>query len=87
MQIEEIFYLVTLVIEWVMGFVSKKLNVKTDLIPYQNLIIGIIVAIIEYFITKDFKISLTVSGLFAGGVYDIFHNLKKMSWFQNMINK
>ena len=29
-------------------------------------------------ITKDFKVALTMSGLVAGGTYDIIHNLSKI---------
>ena len=40
--------------------------------------IGVIVAVIEWIITKDFSTAIAVSGLIAGGIYDIGHNLQKM---------
>ena len=43
---ETILSLVTMFVAWIFGFISKKLNVKTDLIPYQNLLIGVIMGII-----------------------------------------
>jgi len=49
---------------------------KKKVIPIQNLVIGILIAIFNWIITKDFKASIAVSGLFAGGVYDLVHNLK-----------
>ena len=49
---------------------------KKKVIPVQNLVIGILIAIFNWIITKDFQASIAVSGLFAGGVYDLLHNLK-----------
>ena len=77
--------LVTMVVTWLFGFISKKLNIKTDLIPYQNLLIGIIVAIIYWIISKNFETAIAMSGLLAGGIYDIFHNIKKLSWYQKYV--
>lgn len=79
MSTEYMVTLVTIIVEIVLGFVAKK-NPKfsNKLIPIQNLLIGIIVAGIEWFITKDFKVAIAVSGIFAGGTYDIVHNLRKL---------
>lgn len=49
---------------------------KKKVIPIQNLVIGTLIAIVNWIITKDFKASIVASGLFAGGVYDLVHNLK-----------
>lgn len=49
---------------------------KKKVIPIQNLVIGTLIAIVNWIITKDFQASIAVSGLFAGGVYDLVHNLK-----------
>jgi hypothetical protein len=38
----------------------------------------VIVAIIEWIITKDFSTAIALSGLLAGGTYDILHNLNKL---------
>ena len=73
------FNIVTFIVALILGELAKKFDlIKKNKIPIQNLCIGIIIACIEYIITKDFKASIMVSGLTAGGVYDIFHNLNKI---------
>lgn len=79
---EIIVMLVTMVISWIFGFIAKKKKIKTDLIPYQNLLIGLVIGIIYYIINKDFNMAITMSGLIAGGIYDLVNNIKKMSWYQ-----
>ena len=70
---------VTIIVTWVLGFLSKKSKfVNNNLIPVQNILIGVVVAIIEWIITKDFKVAIALSGVLAGGTYDIIHNLDKM---------
>lgn len=79
MELETIISLVTMIVTWVLGFVSKKSTfIKDELIPVQNILIGLIVAIIEWIITKDFNTAIALSGLIAGGTYDIAHNLNKI---------
>lgn len=79
MELTQIISLVTIITTWILGIVSKKSTfIKNNLIPIQNVAIGLIVAIIEWIITKDFKVAIALSGLVAGGSYDILHNLKKM---------
>lgn len=71
--------LVTFIVTFILGIVAKKVTwFKDNLIPVQNLIIGVVIAIINYVITKDFSTSIMVSGLLAGGVYDLSHNLSKI---------
>ena len=77
MELTQILTIVTVFVTWVLGVVSKKSTwISNNLIPVQNLIIGIVVAIIEWIITKDFSVAIALSGLFAGGAYDIAHNLQ-----------
>lgn len=79
MELTEILTVVTIVVTWILGALAKKFSwISTNLIPLQNIAIGIIVAIIEWIITKDFSTAIALSGLIAGGSYDIFHNLKKL---------
>lgn len=79
MSLEVIITLVTMVVTFLCGIIAKKSKwFNTNLIPIQNIFIGIIVAIIEWIITKDFSTAIAVSGLIAGGIYDIGHNLQKM---------
>ena len=75
----ELISIVTFGVTILMGIVSKKVKfISNNLIPIQNILIGVIVALIEFLITKDFSYSIAVSGLVAGGVYDIVHNLDKI---------
>ena len=79
MELTQILTLVTVVVSWVMGYVAKKNSwFKSNLIPVQNVIIGLVVAIIEWIITKDFSLAISLSGLFAGGSYDLGKNLMKI---------
>jgi uncharacterized membrane protein YeaQ/YmgE (transglycosylase-associated protein family) len=79
MSLEYIISLITILVEIVLGFIAKKNpKINNKLIPIQNLIVGILVAIVEFAITKDFKVAIALSGLIAGGTYDIVHNLRKL---------
>lgn len=79
MSLEYLVALVTIIIEILLGFISKKNpKIKNQLIPIQNLLVGLVVAIIEYILTKDFETAIAISGLIAGGTYDIVHNLRKI---------
>lgn len=79
MNSTEILTLITILVSWILGIVAKKVRwFNNYLIPVQNVIVGIIFALIEFFITKDINIAIAMSGLLAGGVYDVFSNLKKM---------
>jgi hypothetical protein len=78
MTTEYLFALVTVIVEIVLGYISKKNpKISNKLIPIQNLLIGVVIAVIEYIITKDFNTAIAISGLIAGGTYDIVHNLEK----------
>ena len=79
MTLEYLISLITIVVTLVLGIVSKKSpKIKNNLIPIQNLLIGVIVAIVEWILTKDFNTAIALSGLIAGGTYDIVHNLQKL---------
>lgn len=79
MELTEIVTIVTVIVAWLLGIVSKKFtSLNNKLIPIQNVLVGLIVAVIEWIITKDFKVAIALSGLLAGGTYDIFHNLSKI---------
>ncbi len=73
MNTEIIMSLITIVVTFILGLIAKTDN----LIPLQNLVIGIIVSLIYYFMTKDVSINIALSGLLSGGTYDIFKNLKE----------
>ena len=79
MELEYIVSLVTILVTFVLGIISKKNpKLSNKIIPIQNLFVGFIVALIEFIITKDFKVAIALSGLIAGGTYDIVHNLNKL---------
>ena len=79
MTLEAIIMLVTMIVTFFCGLIAKKVSwFNTNLIPIQNILIGVIVAVIEWIITKDFSTAIALSGLIAGGIYDIGHNLQKM---------
>ena len=70
---------VTVLVTFILGIFAKKHpKVNNRLIPIQNLLIGLISAVIYYIFTKNFSLTITTIGLFAGGTYDIFNNLRKI---------
>ena len=76
---EIILALATVVATIICGFITKKNpKISNKIIPIQNMIIGIIVCVVEWIITKDFSFALVTSGLVAGGAYDLGHNFKKL---------
>ncbi len=79
MDITSIVTLVTIIVTYLLGILAKKSTfINNKLIPIQNIVIGLIVAIIEWIITKDFKVAIALSGLLSGGLYDVGHNLQKL---------
>lgn len=80
MNIEIIMSLVTIVVTFILGLIAKKATWISDhIIPIQNLFIGIVVSIIYYFMTKDVSVTIAMSGIIAGGTYDIVKNLKVLT--------
>lgn len=79
MDINTIMVLVTILVTYICGLIAKKHpKFNNKLIPVQNLLIGIIVAVINYIITKDFNASILVAGLMTGGAYDLGKNLNDL---------
>ena len=79
MNISNLVSLLTIIITWILGLISKKVSwINNKMIPIQNISIGLFVALIEWIITKDFQVAIAVSGLIAGGTYDVFRNLEKI---------
>lgn len=79
MYSEQLLSIITIVMTLIFGFLSKKFSFISDnLIPIQNIIIGLVIAIVEFIFTKDFSTAIAMSGIFAGGTYDVVHNLNKM---------
>lgn len=79
MELSTLISLVTIIVTWILGVMAKKSTfISNKLIPIQNILIGVIVAIIEWIVTKDFSTAIALSGVIAGGSYDVFHNLEKI---------
>lgn len=79
MELEQIITIVTFLVTLVMGAISKKNPALSNkIIPIQNLAVGVIVAVVEFIITKNFSTAIALSGIVAGGTYDIIHNLEKL---------
>ena len=75
----EILTIVSIIVTWILGVIAKKISwFNNYLIPVQNILIGVIFMLIEFAITKDFNAALALSGIFAGGAYDVVHNAKKI---------
>ena len=73
----EILTMITIVVTILFGCLSKKISwFKNYMIPLQNLTIGIIFALVEWIITKNFNLAIAMSGLMARGTYDLAKNLK-----------
>lgn len=79
MELQYIVSLVTILVTFVLGVIAKKNpKMSNKLIPMQNLVVGTLVAIIEWIITKDFNVAIMLSGLLAGGTYDLVKNLSEL---------
>ena len=79
MDLSTLVSLVTILVTWILGVLAKKSTfINNKLIPMQNILIGVIVAVIEWVVTKDFSTAIALSGVIAGGTYDVFHNLEKI---------
>lgn len=80
METEYILTLVGFVVSLILGFAAKKFKyIEKNFIPIQNLAVGFIMVVIEYIVTKDFHTAVALSGLMAGGSFDIIHNINKLS--------
>ena len=50
----------------------------------QNIVIGLIVCIVEYVITKDLNIAVAMSGLISGGTYDLGKSIKQFAGIEEI---
>lgn len=79
MDLELIIGIITVIVSFVLGLIAKRVIwINNHIIPLQNLLVGIIAAVIYYIITKDVNLVIAGLGLFTGGTYDIASNLKKL---------
>ena len=83
---ETIMEILTILITLVLGVVSKRSKfISNNLIPLQNIIIGVVMMLIEWIITKDIQIAIAFSGLTAGGTYDFIKNLNALRKPQEVV--
>lgn len=79
MELTQILSIVTILVTWLLGVLAKRSTfINNKLIPIQNILVGVIVALIEWIVTRDFSTAIALSGIIAGGTYDVFHNLEKI---------
>lgn len=79
MNLEIILSVVVMIVTFILGLVAKKVTwISNNLIPLQNLIIDVIMALIYFFITKDISIAIVSAGIMTGGAYDLVKNLKEL---------
>ncbi len=79
MNLEIILSVVVIVVTFILGLVAKKVTwISNNLIPLQNLVIDVIMALIYFFITKDISIAIVSAGIMTGGAYDLVKNLKEL---------
>lgn len=79
MDTSNLITIITFFVTLILGCVSKRNKfISNNLIPIQNMVIGIIAMVVDYIITKDITTAIAFSGIAAGGTYDIIHNLNKI---------
>lgn len=78
-NMETVITLITMVVVFILGKVSKKNpKINNDLIIYQNIIVGILVCAVYFVCTKDLSSAIAMSGIFATTGYDVVHNFAKL---------
>ena len=76
---ELIITLLTMIVRWILGFIAKKCPyINNNLIIIQNIIVGLLVSILYFIITKDFNLAISLSGVFAETGYNLIHNIEKL---------
>ena len=71
--------LLTMIVSGILGFIAKKCPyINNNLIIIQNIIVGLLVSILYFIITKDFNLAISLSGVFAETGYNLIHNIEKL---------
>ena len=79
MDMEVIMSLVTIIVSTILSIIAKKVSwITNHIIPLQNLIIGIVISVIYYIMTKNISIAVASAGLLVGGTYDLVKNLNEL---------
>lgn len=78
-NVDTIIALFTMIVTWVLGFLSKKSPyINNNIIIIQNVVVGLFASLVYYLITKDVSLAITLSGIFADTGYNVFHNIQKL---------
>lgn len=78
-NIEMIITIVTMAVTWILGtFAKKSPYINNNLIIIQNIVVGLIAAVLYYVITKDFSMAISMSGILAETGYNLIHNIQKL---------
>ena len=76
-NIDVIISLVTIIVTWILGYLSKKNpNFSNNMIPIQNIIIMVIVVTIYWIATGDFNLVIASSSPVATIIYDTIHCIR-----------
>lgn len=70
----------TVIFTLILGQITKRYPKidKKKVIPMQNLCVGLFVFGTQYLITRDINLSVALSGIFSGGLYDIGKAIKQI---------
>ena len=69
----------TMTLTWILGFIAKRCPyVNNNLIIIQNIVIGLVVSIFYFIVTKDISLAISLSGVFADSGYNLIHNIEKL---------
>lgn len=70
---------ITIIVTYILGVISKKSSkINDNLIPVQNIIIGVVVGIIYYIATGDIDVIVSSSSAIATVIYDAIHGFEKL---------
>jgi hypothetical protein len=76
---ESLIATMTSIITFICGLIAKRVPwFNNNLIPIQNIMIGVVTAGIYYAFSKNISYATVCAGLFSGGLYDLFNNLRKI---------
>lgn len=80
-NMEVIIMVITMVITWVFGLLTKKNEMLSNkLIPYQNIIIMAIATAVYYYATGSFSMVVASGSPIATLLYDMVHTSKKENY-------
>lgn len=72
MELSVIIGIVTVIVTFILGIITKKYtSLSSKIIPLQNLLVGIIASVIYYFITKDVNVVIAGVRSFYRSVHTI----------------